>query len=195
MRAIDVVDVNAVKTNWIGQLIGFTDSRCGEYDVVKSFAEPLPTFIYQPYEKDDKPICKTLSMDAAKQGYADKAFTMQAKVTDAASTDETAALALLTAFKTASTTMRGGYQDRNAGSTNAAFALTFTEVADSPTDAEGTDSTADEGTDSTADEGTDSTADEGTDSTDAVVSAPPTDDGASAMTTFAVAIVAVAALF
>ena len=111
MRAIDVVDVNAVKTNWIGQLIGFTDSRCGEYDVVKSFAEPLPTFIYQPYEKDDKPICKTLSMDAAKQGYADKAFTMQAKVTDAASTDETAALALLTAFKTAAATMRGGLFD------------------------------------------------------------------------------------
>ena len=195
MRAIDVVDVNAVKTNWIGQLIGFTDSRCGEYDVVKSFAEPLPTFIYQPYEKDDNTICKTLSMDAAKQGYADKAFTMQAKVTDAASTDETAALALLTAFKTASTTMRGGYQDRNAGSTNAAFALTFTEVADTPTKVDDTPCKADEGASGTADEGDSGTADDDASPTDADDDAAPTADGASAMTTFAVAIVAVAALF
>ena len=77
-----------------------------------------------------------------------KTFTIQAKVTDAASTDETAAVALLTAFKTAAATMRGGIQDDTATDTNAALALTFTEVA-----------------------------------------------GASAMTTFAVAIAAVAALF
>ena len=40
-----------------------------------------------------------------------KTFTIQAKVTDAASTNETAAVALLTAFKTAAATMRGGLFD------------------------------------------------------------------------------------
>lgn len=78
---------------------------------------------------------------------------MQATVTPAASATEDAAVALLTAFKTASTTMRGGWvygkdADDVAIATNTEIKLTFVETA-----------------------------------------------GASAMTTFAVAIAAAAALF
>ena len=180
-RAIDVTDVNAAKTDWTNGVIGGTDettTRCGSDSVfAETLADPWTTWTLTAPTGDS--FCTTLSMDKDKQVYTDKTFTMQAKVTDAASTDETAAIALLAAFKTASTTMRGGFQEGTAGNTNAALALTFTEVADSPTD-------ADEGTDPIADEGTDPIADDGI---------APIADGASAMTTFAVAIVAVAALF
>jgi hypothetical protein len=87
------------------------------------------------------------AVDAAK-----KSFVMQATVTPTASASEEAAVALLTAFKTASTTMRGGWVYGTANgapiATNTEIKLTFVEVA-----------------------------------------------GASAMTTFAVAIAAAAALF
>ena len=170
-RAIDVTDVNAAKTDWTSDVIGGENNGekiCGGDDVFAR-AYPYAAWTHTAFTGDN--LCTTLSMDAAKQGYKDKAFTMQAKVTDAASTDETAAVALLTAFKTAAATMRGGFADGTAANTNAALTLTFTEVADSPTD-------ADEGTDPIADDGI-----------------APIADGASAMTTFAVAIVAVAALF
>ena len=78
-------------------------------------------------------------------------------MTPAASDDEAAAVALLTAFKTASVSMFSELDWNSYVKVNAAFALSFTEVADA---------------------------------------APDADDGASAMTTFAVAIAAaVAALF
>ena len=175
-RAIDVTDVNAAKIDWFDDVIGGwedTTTSCGKDTVVANTTEDPWTTWTHTAPSTANTLCDSLSMDKDKQGYADKTLTMQAKVTAAASTDETAAKALLTAFKTASATMRGGFEDGTAVNTNAALAaLTFTEVVDSPTDAD------DDASPTDADDG-----------------APPTDAGASAMTTFAVAIAAVAALF
>lgn len=99
-------------------------------------------------------LCATIALNKDKQAVdaAKKSFVMQATVTPTVSASETAAIALLSAFKTASTTMRGGWVYGTANgapiATNTEIKLTFVEVA-----------------------------------------------GASAMTTFAVAIAAAAALF
>ena len=157
--AVDVTDVNSKKGNWMYNVIGGTSDTteiCGTNAITaETAADPWTTWTHTA-PAAGATLCTMLSMDKAKQGYADadKTFTIQAKFTIAESTDEAAAVAELTAFKTAAASMRGGYQDSYADYTNAALALTCTDCA----------------------------------STDATT-------GASAMTTFAVAIAAVAALF
>ena len=159
--AVDVTDVNSKKADWMADVIGGTSDSpkiCGTDAITaETAADPWTTWTHTA-PAAGATLCTLLSMDKAKQGYKDKTFTIQAMVTIAESTDEAAAVAELTAFKTAAASMRGGYQDSYADNTNAALALTFTEVAS-------TDATTDAAT------------------------------GASAMTTFAVAIAAVAALF
>ena len=149
--AVDVTDVNSKKADWMANVIGGTSDFpkvCGTDAITaETAADPWTTWTHTA-PAAGATLCTLLSMDKAKQGYKDKTFTIQAMVTIAESTDEAAAVAELTAFKTAAASMRGGIQDDTATDTNAALALTFTEVA-----------------------------------------------GASAMTTFAVAIAAVAALF
>ena len=149
--AVDVTDVNSKKADWMADVIGGTSDApkiCGTDAITaETAADPWTTWTHTA-PAAGATLCTMLSMDKAKQGYADKTFTIQAKFTIAESTDEAAAVAELTAFKTAAASMRGGIQDDTATDTNAALALTFTEIA-----------------------------------------------GASAMTTFAVAIAAVAALF
>ena len=149
--AVDVTDVNSKKADWMADVIGGTSDSpkiCGTDAITaETAADPWTTWTHTA-PAAGATLCTLLSMDKAKQGYKDKTFTIQAMVTIAESTDEAAAVAELTAFKTAAASMRGGIQDDTATDTNAALALTFTEVA-----------------------------------------------GASAMTTFAVAIAAVAALF
>ena len=159
--AVDVTDVNSKKADWMANVIGGTSDTteiCGTDAITaETAADPWTTWTHTA-PAAGATLCTLLSMDKAKQGYKDKTFTIQAMVTIAESTDEAAAVAELTAFKTAAASMRGGFQDSYADNTNAALALTCTDCAS--TDA----------------------------STDATT-------GASAMTTFAVAIAAVAALF
>ena len=166
-RATGVTDVNKVKAAWGQDVFGGADSPTvcsGNWVNCDGGEPPFGTFTHTAPSAAGT-LCDELSMDATKQEWTARTFKIQAKVTPAASTDEAAAVALLTAFKTAAATMRGGVEyahDTTAsGQTNAALALTFTEDADA----------------------------------DDVASPTDADDGASAMTTFAVAIAAVAALF
>ena len=113
-RAIDVTDTNAAHADWAGNVIDAQTSDgakvCGKEPVkAATAADPWTTWTHTAPATATN-LCDSLSMDKDKQGYKEKTFTIQATVTDAASADETAAVALLTAFKTAAATMKGGLQ-------------------------------------------------------------------------------------
>lgn len=162
-RATGISAADSVKTAWTNVSDGViktatgsdahkSATNCATADKKASKAKGAAVWTV---DTETTGLCATIALNKDKQAVdaAKKSFVMQATVTPTVSASETAAIALLSAFKTASTTMRGGWVygddgDSTALATNTEIKLTFTEVA-----------------------------------------------GASAMTTFAVAIAAAAALF
>jgi len=139
-RATGVSAADAVLTTWEGFNTGVikwisskSDTTCATKDKIAEMAAGAKVWTV---DTETTGLCATIALNKDKQAVnaAAKTFTMQVTVTPLESEKEEDAVALLTAFKTASTTMRGGFVYGFANyipvGTNEALSLKFTEVAE-----------------------------------------------------------------